>query len=67
MDFTALTVDFLKLLNNITHNYGLAIILLTVIVRVALWPMGISQQRSMRNMQQLQPKMKRIQDRYKRG
>ena len=65
MDFTALTVDFLKLLNNITHNYGLAIILLTVIVRCALWPLGISQQRSMRDMQVVQPKIKRIQERYK--
>ena len=65
MDFTSLTVEFLKFLNNITGSYGLAIIALTVLVRCALWPLGISQQRSMRDMQQLQPKMKRIQDRYK--
>ncbi len=65
MDFTALTVDLLKLLNNITGSYGLAIIALTIIVRAALWPLGISQQRSMRSMQILQPKMKQIQDRYK--
>lgn len=65
MDFTALTVEFLKFLNNITGSYGLAIIALTVIVRVALWPLGISQQRSMRSMQVLQPKLKMIQERYK--
>ena len=65
MDFTSLTVEFLKFLNNITGSYGLAIIALTVLVRCALWPLGISQQRSMRDMQKLQPKMKRIQDRYK--
>lgn len=65
MDFTALTVDLLKLLNNITGSYGLAIIALTIIVRVCLWPLGVSQQRSMRAMQILQPKMKQIQDRYK--
>ena len=65
MDFTALTVDFLKLLNNITGSYGLAIIALTIIVRAALWPLGVSQQRSMRAMQILQPKMKMIQERYK--
>ncbi len=65
MDFTTLTVELLKALNNITHNYGLAIILLTIIVRIALWPLGISQQRSMRAMQILQPKMKQIQERYK--
>lgn len=65
MDFTALTVDLLKGLNAITGNYGWAIILLTVLVRVCLWPLGVSQQRSMRAMQILQPKMKAIQDRYK--
>ncbi len=65
MDFTALTVEFLKWLNNITGSYGMAIIALTIIVRIALWPLGVSQQRSMRAMQVLQPKMKQIQDRYK--
>ena len=65
MDFTALTVDLLKGLYHITGNYGLAIIALTVIVRVCLWPLGVSQQRSMRAMQKLQPEMKRLQERYK--
>lgn len=65
MDFTALTVELLKVLNNITGSYGLAIIALTIIVRGCLWPLGVSQQRSMRAMQILQPKMKLIQDRYK--
>ncbi len=65
MDFTALTVELLKLLNNITGSYGLAIIALTIIVRLCLWPLGVSQQRSMRAMQILQPKMKQIQERYK--
>lgn len=65
MDFTTLTVEFLKLLNNITGSYGLAIIALTLIIRFALWPLGVSQQRSMRSMQLLQPKIKLIQERYK--
>ncbi|MGM9994639.1 MAG: YidC/Oxa1 family membrane protein insertase [Candidatus Avigastranaerophilus sp.] len=65
MDFTAMTVELLKLLNNITGSYGLAIIALTIIVRAALWPLGVSQQRSMRAMQLLQPKIKIIQERYK--
>ena len=65
MDFTTLTVELLKGLNNITGSYGLAIIALTIIVRAALWPLGFSQQRSMRAMQVLQPKMKQIQERYK--
>ena len=65
MDFTALTVELLKGLNALTGSYGLAIIALTVIVRLCLWPLGVSQQRSMRAMQILQPKIKIIQERYK--
>ena len=65
MDFTSITVDFLKFLNNMTGSYGLAIIALTLIVRAAMWPLGLQQQRSMKAMQVLQPKMKAIQDRYK--
>ncbi len=65
MDFTLLTVQLLKGLNSLTGSYGLAIIALTIIVRVCLWPLGVSQQRSMRAMQILQPKIKMIQERYK--
>lgn len=65
MDFTTLTIDFLKQLSNIFGSYGLGIIALTVIIRLAMWPLNVSQQRSMKTMQQLQPKMKAIQDRYK--
>jgi YidC/Oxa1 family membrane protein insertase len=45
-------------------NWGLAIILLTIIVRGAMWHLNVQQQRSMKMMQSLQPKMKAIQDRY---
>ena len=65
LDFTTLTIDFLKQLSNIFGSYGLGIIALTVIIRLAMWPLNVSQQRSMKTMQTLQPKMKAIQDRYK--
>ncbi len=64
MDFTTLTIDILKTLS-IVGGYGIGIILLTIIIRAAMWPLGVSQQRSMRTMQMLQPKMKAIQERYK--
>ena len=64
MDFTTLTIDILKTLS-IFGGYGIGIILLTIIIRAAMWPLGVSQQRSMRTMQMLQPKMKAIQERYK--
>lgn len=65
MDFTALTIDVLKALAGFVGNYGIAIIVLTLIVRLFMWPLNVSQQRSMRQMQSLQPKLKALQDRYK--
>lgn len=65
VDFTTLTVEALKSLSMIAGSYGVGIILLTIGVRLILWPLNVSQQRSMRTMQILQPKMKMIQDRYK--
>ncbi len=46
-------------------NYGLAIILLTVAVRVLLLPLSIKQTRSMREMQRIQPEVKKIQAKNK--
>ena len=65
LDFVGLTIEILKILASWVGSYGLAIVVLTLIVRAALWPLNASQQRSMRMMQKLQPKLKGIQDRYK--
>lgn len=65
MDFTTLTIELLGKLASIVGSYGWAIIVLTIIVRLCMWPLNVSQQRSMRMMQTLQPKLKAIQDRYK--
>jgi hypothetical protein len=46
-------------------DYGLAIVLLTVAVRVLLIPLTIKQIRSMQAMQRLQPEIKRLQQQYK--
>src|SRR5574344_1032387 len=64
MDFTTLTIEALKGFS-FFGSYGIGIIVLTIVVRLAMWPMGVSQQRSMKKMQTLQPKLKAIQDRYK--
>ncbi|MBQ3312166.1 membrane protein insertase YidC [bacterium] len=64
MDFITITIEILKSLS-VVGGFGVGIILLTVLVRLAMWPLGVSQQRSMRTMQILQPKMKAIQERYK--
>lgn len=46
-------------------NYGLAIILLTVMVRLCMFPLSRKQALSAQKMQQLQPEMKRIAEKYK--
>ena len=65
MDFVTLTIEALKALATIVGNYGVAIIILTVVIRLVMWPLGVAQQRSMKMMQTLQPKLKAIQERYK--
>lgn len=49
----------------ISGNYGVAIILLTLAVRVLLWPLTYSQVVSARRMQALQPEMERLRQKYK--
>lgn len=53
------------LYNNVIANYGIVIILLTIIVRIVLVPLTISQTRSMAKMQKLQPELKELQKKYK--
>lgn len=45
-------------------NYGVAIILLTILVKVLMYPLTAKQVRSMKAMQELQPAMKKIQKDY---
>ena len=46
-------------------SYGLAIILLTVIIKMILYPLTVKQVKSMKAMQELSPKMKKLQEKYK--
>lgn len=46
-------------------SYALAIVLFTIIVKIALYPLSIKQMRSMREMQKLQPLIKDLQTKYK--
>ena len=55
----------LKLFYRIAPNYGVAIILLTVVVRLVTLPMSIKGQRSMMKMQRLQPQVERIREKFK--
>jgi YidC/Oxa1 family membrane protein insertase len=52
-------------IQKVVGNYGLAIIVLTIAVRLAMFPLSKKQQLSMQKMQKLQPRMKAIKDKYK--
>ena len=47
------------------HNYGIAIMLLTIIIRVIFWPVTHKSTESMKKMQALQPLMNEIRQKYK--
>lgn len=47
------------------HNYGLAIILLTVLIKILFWPLTHKSYKSMKEMQKLQPHMAKLREKYK--
>jgi len=51
---------------HMTSNWGVAIIILTVIINIALLPLRITSMKSALKMQKLQPQMKAIQEKYKK-
>ncbi len=54
----------LKLFHHVTGNYGIDIILLTLLVKLVTVPLTHKSYKSMQEMQKLQPQMKRLQDKY---
>ena len=46
-------------------SYGLAIILMTLVIKMIMYPLTVKQVKSMKGMQILQPKMKELQTKYK--
>ncbi|MFH0930216.1 MAG: YidC/Oxa1 family membrane protein insertase [Candidatus Moraniibacteriota bacterium] len=47
------------------HDLGVAIILLTIIIRVILYPLAKKQIESQKKMQEIQPEIKKLQEKYK--
>lgn len=47
------------------HNYGIAIILLTVLIKLLFWPLTHKSYKSMRKMKEIQPHIARIREKYK--
>jgi YidC/Oxa1 family membrane protein insertase len=55
----------LKFFHRYTHNYGVAIIILTILIKILFHPLTRKQYESMRQMQRLQPKMQAIREKFK--
>lgn len=60
-----LMLNILNFFYSYAKNYGLAIILLTILVKLALWPLTAKSFSSMQAMQKIQPHLKKIQEKYK--
>jgi YidC/Oxa1 family membrane protein insertase len=52
--------NLLAVLYAFVHDFGLAIILLTVVIRLLLWPLVTKQLHSQKALQELQPELQRI-------
>jgi YidC/Oxa1 family membrane protein insertase len=66
--FSFLAVPLLRILNvfhGFTGNYGVDIILLTVLVKVLFIPLTNRSMKSMRDMQRLQPQMAKLREKFK--
>ena len=56
----------LRLVHGVIGNWGWAIIVLTILINLVLFPLRVKQQVSMQRMQKLAPQMRTLQDKYKK-
>lgn len=59
------TLVMLNFFHGLFNNYGIAIILVTVLFKAIFWPITQKGLKSMKNMQKLQPKMAKLKEKYK--
>ena len=64
--FAKIANSLLKKLYNYTNNYGIAIILLSILVQILMLPLSLKSYKAMAIMKEMQPRMKEIQERYKK-
>lgn len=57
----------LKAIHKVFPNWGFSIIILTIIIKIFLFPLTYSSTKSMAKMQELQPKIKALKARYKKS
>jgi YidC/Oxa1 family membrane protein insertase len=66
--FTVLAKPCVWIMNklySVIPNYGIAIIILTIFIKLVLWPLGSKSYKSMSEMKKIQPLMKEIREKYK--
>ena len=66
--FTVLAKPCVWIMNklySVIPNYGIAIIILTIFIKIILWPLGSKSYKSMSEMKKIQPLMKEIREKYK--
>ncbi len=51
-------------LHKLTHNWGWAIVLLVILIKLALYPLSAAQYRSMAKMRKFQPRIEQLKERY---
>jgi len=51
--------------NRFIHNYGVSIILLTILIKILFWPLTHKSYKSMKEMQKLQPRLAKLREKYK--
>ncbi len=56
---------FIKFLYQYVSNYGVAIIILTILIKLIFWPLGNISYKSMKEMQKLQPKLVELKEKFK--
>ncbi|MDY7033758.1 MAG: membrane protein insertase YidC [Thermodesulfobacteriota bacterium] len=56
---------FLKYIDRFTHNYGIAIIVLTIVIKIIFFPLTHRSYKSMKDMQKVQPLMLNLKKKYK--
>ena len=55
----------LEFLNKLVHNWGLSIIIMTILLKILMFPLSKKQSMGSLKMQDLQPKLKALQEKYK--
>jgi YidC/Oxa1 family membrane protein insertase len=55
----------LNLSNRVTHNYGIDIILLTILIKIIFYPLSVKSYKSMKEMQKMQPIISKLKEKYK--